>query len=90
MFQELKIRVLQKGEIPPFLFIYSESKKIFHEKLHRELEFFCREFSVDIHSVTTLSRDDSNSHKIQYVKEFIETAYQSARQAFQVFVLEDF
>lgn len=90
MLQELKIRVLQKGEIPPFLFVYSESKELFYEKFHRELQWWCREFSVDTHSIAVLSRDEAESHKIQYVKEFIERSYQSPRQAFQVFVFEDF
>jgi len=90
MFQKLKNKVLQKGEIPPFLFVYFESKELFHEKLHLELQFFCWEFSVDRHSIFILSYNDIQSHKIQYVKELIEPAYQSARQAFQVFVFEDF
>lgn len=90
MLSELKLKLLQKGDITPFLFIYSESKEIFHEKFSRELELLCREFSVDTYSIYTLSLDDEESHKIKAVKEFIDRGNQSSRQAFQVFVFEDF
>ncbi len=90
MLEKLTQELQRGGETAPFLLVYSESKEIFYEKFFRELKSLCNQFWVDNYSIHQLAYNDENSHKIQYVKEFIELSYSSARQAFQVFVLEDF
>lgn len=90
MFQKLTKELQKGGEITPFLFVYSEPKEIFYENLYREIAWLCAEFLVDRYSVHQLSYQDENTHKIQYVKEFIDRSHESVRHAFQIFVFEDF
>ena len=90
MIQVVKLQLRMKEPKAPFLFLYKQSPELYYENLYRELWEVCREYSVDNYSIYKLERDDPESHKIQLVKAFVEKWNTMARQAFQVFVFEDF
>ncbi|MCH8518812.1 hypothetical protein LAT59_03575 [Candidatus Gracilibacteria bacterium] len=90
MFQKLREQIIKGEQITPFLFVYNDVSELFYERFGRELMTLCAEFGVDTYSVYSLLRDNPESHKIASVKEFIHKGDESPRQAFQVFVFEDF
>lgn len=86
-FSLLQKKIDEKGEISPFLFLYS-NPELFHSQLISECHALLWDYQIDAQSLFVLS-DDGKNIKIEELKKFLTPADTRPRFQFQIFVIEN-